>query len=586
MLIEESQGDVEVHEQVAEVGEKYVDETVKSETEGDAEGENVIEVTSEGTSWAFKQWAVHLMFPPDAVSEHTSIVVHRWKYSVRSPPLQEHEAITSNVIELSSLNGQELNFNTNVKLSLSHSATDLQGYELVIKKLIDKETNNWEDVDGTKDIRCRQDFEENHPSHMKITDFFFPIAQADISECSTYTVVCRLKASPTYTITSGSGSFSHPDFPDVTIAIPENAVAPKAKFPLELKVQEVSNEEFEVEGKFLGPILRIKCFQAVQFLQPVTIQLPISLREQQDLNLNPKTCLVRVLFLKSDNDKKEWIEITDDLVKPPSLDRKFVRFHVQRFSAYTHYVERKNSRFYGQRMRNFYNSRIVVQPRLTVFFAYFRPDLLNILCLMCCPAHLKGKVVRKLERQGITPICKNSKKDMVAGRDKASVFVSGGICPYVKRDMEEIYLRLLEHDPDDAELEVRFLDDKIASRVEFYSISEARVPPLCRLHLRTPSKSLTRQPSARMEDSPTDDVLENLSKKVSNDWRTLGRRLTFHEAELQEFDNSHEQISEKAYAMLLAWKRRGGSDATYSVLNQALCDTRVNRKDLAQEFCY
>ena len=594
---ESKEEDAEVHEQVAEVGEKSVDETAETETEteDDAQGENVIEVTSEGTSWAFKQWAVHLMLPPDAVSERTSIVVHRWKYRVRSPPLQEHEAITSNVIELSSLNGQELKFNTKVKLSLSHSATDLQGYELVMKKLIDKETNYWEDVDGTRDIRCRQDFEDNLPSHMKIPDFFFPVAQADISECSTYAVVCRLKASPIYTITSGGGLFSHPDFPGVTITIPENAVAPKAKFPLELKVQEVSNEEFEVEGKFLGPVLRIKCLQAVQFLKPVTIQLPISLREQQHLNLNP-TCVVRVLFLKSDNDQKEWIEITDDLVERPILDGKFVRFHVERFSAYSCYAEEENenSRFYGQRIINFHNSRIVVQPRLTVFFAYFRPDLLNILCLMCCPAHLKGEEVRKLEKQGITPICKNSRKDMVPGHDKASVFVSGGICPYIKSDMEEIHLRLLEHDPDDAELEVRFLDDKIVARVEFYSISEARVPPLCRLHLKTPTKrtagrsdlwEFTRQPSARMEDSPTDDVLENLSKKVSNDWRTLGRRLTFHEAELQEFDSSHEQISEKAYAMLLAWKRRDGSDATYSVLKQALCDTRVKRKDLAQEFC-
>ena len=594
---ESKEEDAEVHEQVAEVGEKSVDETAETETEteDDAQGENVIEVTSEGTSWAFKQGAVHLMFPPDAVPEHTSIVVHRWKYRVRSPPLQEHEAITSNVIELSSLNGQELKFNTKVKLSLSHSSTDLKGYELVIKKLIDMETNYWEDVDGTRDIRCRQDFEDSHPSHMKITDLFFPVAQADISECSTYAVVCRLKASPTYTITSGGGSFSHPDFPGVTVTIAENAVSPKANFPLELKVQEVPNEEFEVEGKFLGPVLRIKCLQAVQFLKPVTIQLPISLREQQHLNLNP-TCLVRVLFLKSDNDQKEWIEITDDLVERPILDGKFVRFHVERFSAYSCYAEEENenSRFYGQRIINFHNSRIVVQPRLTVFFAYFRPDLLNILCLMCCPAHLKGEEVRKLEKQGITPICKNSRKDMVPGHDKASVFVSGGICPYIKSDMEEIHLRLLEHDPDDAELEVRFLDDKIVARVEFYSISEARVPPLCRLHLKTPTKGtagrsdlweFTRQPSARMEDSPTDDVLENLSKKVSNDWRTLGRRLTFHEAELQEFDSSHEQISEKAYAMLLAWKRRDGSDATYIVLKQALCDTRVKRKDLAQEFC-
>ena len=267
---------------------------------------------------------------------------------------------------------------------------------------------------------------------------------------------------------------------------------------------------------------------------------------------------------------------------------------MKRFSGYSHYVERtnENSRFNGQRKINFHNSRIVVQPRLTVFFGYFRPDLLIILCLMCCPANLTGEVVRQLEKQGITPICKTSKKHLVPGRYKASVFVSGGICPHVKSDMEEIYLRLLEHDPDDAELEVRFLDDKIVGRVEFYGISKARVPPLCRLHLRTPTKGTTgrspglaRQPSARMGYGPKDGVLQNLSKKVSNDWRTLGRQLNFHEADLEEFDNSHRQISEKAYAMLLTWKQRGGSDATYSVLYQALCDKRVDRKDLAQEFC-
>ena len=590
MLTGESKEDAEVHKQVAEVEEKSVYET---ETEDDAEGEKVIEVTSGGTSWAFKPWTVHLILPPDAVSERTTIVVCRRKYGVRSPPLQEHEAITSNVIELSSLNGQELKFNTKVKLSLSHSATDLQGYELVMKKLIDKETNYWEDVDGTRDIRCRQDFEDNLPSHMKIPDFFFPVAQADVSECSTYAVVCRLKASPIYTLTSDGGSFSHPDFPDVTITVPENAVAPEAKFPLELKVQEVSNEEFKAEGKFLGPVLRIKCLEAVQFLKPVTIQLPISLREHQDLNLNPTTCRVRVLFLKSDNDQKEWIEITDDLVKPPSLDRKFVRFNVERFSAYSYYVEPRNdnSSFCGQGIIDYhYNSRIVVQPTLTVFFAYFRPDLVNILRLICCPAHLKGKVVTRLERQGITYTCNISKKDLVPGHDKASVFVSEGIYPYLETDMEEIYLRLLEHDPDDAELEIRFHDDKMVARVEFYSISEDSMPLLCRLHLRTPTQDTAerepkRQPSARMDDSPTEIVLENLSKRISNDWRTLGRRLKFNEAELKEFDNSHEQISEKAYAMLLAWKQRDGSVATYSVLNQALCDPLVERKDLAQIFC-
>ena len=93
------------------------------------------------------------MFYPNAVSEPTPVMVQRLKCSVCSPPLREHEAITSNVIELSSMDSQGVKFNTKVRLSLSHSATNLRGYELVIKKLTDKETNKWEDLDGTKDVR-------------------------------------------------------------------------------------------------------------------------------------------------------------------------------------------------------------------------------------------------------------------------------------------------------------------------------------------------------------------------------------------------------------------------------------------------
>ena len=87
------------------------------------------------------------------MSKPTPIIVQRWRHSVCSPPLQEHEAITSNVIELSSMDSQGVKFNTKVMLSLSHSATNLRGYELVIKKLTNKETNKWVDLDETKDIR-------------------------------------------------------------------------------------------------------------------------------------------------------------------------------------------------------------------------------------------------------------------------------------------------------------------------------------------------------------------------------------------------------------------------------------------------
>ena len=80
------------------------------------------------------------------------------------------------------------------------------------------------------------DIEDEHPSQKDIPDLFFPFAQADIYECSTYAVVCRLKSSPTYTITPTGGLFSHPDYPGVMVTIPENAVAPESPFTLELKV--------------------------------------------------------------------------------------------------------------------------------------------------------------------------------------------------------------------------------------------------------------------------------------------------------------------------------------------------------------
>ena len=99
-----------------------------------------------------------------------------------------------------------------------------------------------------------------------------------------------------------------------------------------VQVQEVPNKEFEEEGVFLGPILRIKCFEVVQFLRPVTIQLPVSLRDQEDFNPDPTKCHVRVLFLNCEEEKKEWIELTD-LVEPTQFDAQFVRIQVQRFSG-------------------------------------------------------------------------------------------------------------------------------------------------------------------------------------------------------------------------------------------------------------
>ena len=100
-----------------------------------------------------------------------------------------------------------------------------------------------------------------------------------------------------------------------------------------VQVQEVPNKDFEEEGVFHGPILRIKCFEVVQFFRPVTIQLPVSLRDRQDVKLDPSKCHVRVFFLNCEEEKNEWKEPTD-LVEPTQFDGKFVRIQhkIQRFS--------------------------------------------------------------------------------------------------------------------------------------------------------------------------------------------------------------------------------------------------------------
>lgn len=80
------------------------------------------------------------------------------------------------------------------------------------------------------------EIEDEDPSVKDVPDIF-PAVKAGITECSTYVVVCRLKSSPLYTITSDGGSFNHPNYPGVMITIPEKAVPNKGKFNLQMKVK-------------------------------------------------------------------------------------------------------------------------------------------------------------------------------------------------------------------------------------------------------------------------------------------------------------------------------------------------------------
>ena len=81
---------------------------------------------------------------------------------------------------------------------------------------------------------------------------------------------------------------------------------------------------------------------------------------------------------------------------------------------------------------------------------------------------------------------------------------------------------------------------------------------------------------------PSDEDLEWLSQKVEN-WKTLGRRLKIEKVKLMMIDDENTEFIEKIYKMLLHWKERNGSSATYTILHDALCHPLVNRTDLAEQ---
>ena len=103
-----------------------------------------------------------MFFPPGAVSGGTISTVRRWNPRFRSPPLFSNEAVVSDVIELSLDSPGGLHFDEAVTLVIPHCASDLKGYEVVVKSLItgdewkDVETVDWRIKDGEKNFFLKE----------------------------------------------------------------------------------------------------------------------------------------------------------------------------------------------------------------------------------------------------------------------------------------------------------------------------------------------------------------------------------------------------------------------------------------------
>ncbi|XP_071832875.1 uncharacterized protein [Apostichopus japonicus] len=101
---------------------------------------------------------------------------------------------------------------------------------------------------------------------------------------------------------------------------------------------------------------------------------------------------------------------------------------------------------------------------------------------------------------------------------------------------------------------------------------------------RTYYQSLAvKQPLENIDREVRKESLLDLSRKIKNEWKHVGRNLGLDDSELctLERDNTNNGRTETVYQMLLYWKQSNGSQATYRVLGEALIAAK--RRDLQEK---
>ncbi|PIK60581.1 hypothetical protein BSL78_02517 [Apostichopus japonicus] len=88
-----------------------------------------------------------------------------------------------------------------------------------------------------------------------------------------------------------------------------------------------------------------------------------------------------------------------------------------------------------------------------------------------------------------------------------------------------------------------------------------------------------KQPLENIDREVTEDILRELSGEIPDKWKEVGRNLGLKNSELSIIKKNNDlDHKETVYQMLLTWKERNGSGATYRKLGEAL--NIAGRKDL------
>ena len=98
--------------------------------------------------------------------------------------------------------------------------------------------------------------------------------------------------------------------------------------------------------------------------------------------------------------------------------------------------------------------------------------------------------------------------------------------------------------------------------------------------------SLSNQFSKDPDKQPSEKELNDLSKDIITNWKSLGRELGVKHKDIMKIhkDNiNYDDLDEKAFAMLMKWKEEKGDMAIFRILSKAL--TNIGLVSTAQKHC-
>ena len=97
-------------------------------------------------------------------------------------------------------------------------------------------------------------------------------------------------------------------------------------------MQQVPNDGFEERKVFVSPVLHISCTIELDFKEPASIRIPITLEQDQMKLLDLSNCHIRIFYQsKKRTTSQEWVEITSELETPAKLENGVVSFQVNHF---------------------------------------------------------------------------------------------------------------------------------------------------------------------------------------------------------------------------------------------------------------